>query len=144
MISELVKSRAHTWRGVPHYPVNVCLHCGEEDDPEGYWGEDKDGDRVCGKCEKAEDEVCDDIDSVITQLVAPQMTFERIKTAIADAYKVAPWGSPLEIHYFDALCEMVLIEREMKEAVTCPRHRPERRFPGGLCQDCSTEMYQAA
>lgn len=42
-------------RGTPHYYLNVCLHCGDADDPEGYWGEDEDGDRICYRCEQGLD-----------------------------------------------------------------------------------------
>lgn len=55
MISPHVrKEHGHTWRGVWHFPINVCMHCGESDDPEGYWAEDVDGDRMCLACKEKE------------------------------------------------------------------------------------------
>lgn len=56
MISELVKSQAVWFRGVPHYAINICLHCGGADDPESRWAEDEDGDRICGRCKEQESE----------------------------------------------------------------------------------------
>jgi len=52
MISEQVQKTMVKFRGEAHYPINVCMHCGAEDDPEAYWGEDEDGDRICRTCEK--------------------------------------------------------------------------------------------
>jgi len=52
MISEQVQKTMVKFWGEAHYPINVCMHCGDEDDPEGYWGEDEDGDRICRTCEK--------------------------------------------------------------------------------------------
>lgn len=54
MISEQVTKEYAVWfHNVAHYPVNICLTCGEEDDPEttAHWPEDKDGDKVCPKCD---------------------------------------------------------------------------------------------
>jgi hypothetical protein len=52
MISEQVQKTAVYFRGVALYPVNKCMTCGVEDDPDGYWSEDRDGDRICRTCEK--------------------------------------------------------------------------------------------
>ena len=34
------------------FPINVCSHCGQDDDPESArgWPEDDDGDRICWNC----------------------------------------------------------------------------------------------
>jgi hypothetical protein len=53
MISEQVKQKyGRSIHGVLHMPVNVCSHCGEEDDPESarHWPEDEDEDRICYPC----------------------------------------------------------------------------------------------
>ena len=54
MISEQVQKQAVWFHGKPHYPINQCMHCGAEDDPEGAWRFDDDDDRICLQCAEQE------------------------------------------------------------------------------------------
>lgn len=63
-------------------------------------------------------------------------TFERVKESIAIAYKASAWSSFEESWYFDALAEMILLEREMRDAELCSRHRAGNRYEGSFCVVC--------
>lgn len=56
MISEHVKKLVGTFNGRPWMPVNMCAHCGVDDDPEttSRWPDDDDGDRICRECAENE------------------------------------------------------------------------------------------
>lgn len=69
MIAEQVKHKAVDYRGVLHLPVNVCAHCGYEDDPESAasWETDDDGDRMCPPCAEIESQNLDRLNKQTAQ-----------------------------------------------------------------------------
>lgn len=98
MISPQVIKEHGTWfHGVLHLPVNVCRTCGESDDPEGYWAEDKDGDRICLAC-------------------LPMAVLDRVEAALARAFKAATTPQD-ELHYFNGLTIVILARKDAEEHV---------------------------
>lgn len=98
-----------TWRNVPHLPVNVCRHCGAEDDPETthHWPEDSEGDRVCPACAEK--------DSMAT------MTLDRVEAAVARAYIDSEFGTRDEVNYFDALLVVILARQDLERVKSAQR-----------------------
>jgi hypothetical protein len=118
MISERVKKEYGVmWREVIHYPVNICLRCGAEDDPETtkHWSEDNDGDKICPCCDMA------------------LMTLARVEIAICRLYK-SDADPRLELWHFNGLTELIFIRNDLalKEQIEklkaqTPIDRIERR-----------------
>lgn len=58
MITQSVLDQCESFRDQKMIPVNVCLHCGEEDDPQDtrHWERDYDDDKMCPRCAEIYDQ----------------------------------------------------------------------------------------
>lgn len=96
--------------------LDLCPWCGAEDDPRGCFC------RHCDSCSAYwKDSVRRDYnDGLPAEVECPDCAADYlggVKTYVKVQFKLAPIGSDLESYYFDALTELILIERDLEVEV---------------------------